>query len=300
MLLYAYQDDLKILNNNLTTISNNTSNTWEAKRNQSEINKNTLQGKIVEEFFIDFIEYLNTDVSKKRKLSYIPYDSIRLDEFKKHAPFDGLLFEKNNPYVNEIIDEINKHIHSDNFGKLPNEMFQLCRDKKIFMVEIKSSKIPDYIINNIYQKKTTISPISQEFHIQIFESLTNLDLFKYPKFNRTNGNLIHNSGDYLSWVKKTIPNMRNQSDDTILKEEIVSSLDIYTRIFVNDSLMNKENKKLFIGYFMGYAHGFDFYKNFKIMNFPSKKSKDAIYVTYPIKKSINLARLSDDTLLWGE
>ena len=55
---------------------------------------------------------------------------------------------------------------------------------------------------------------------------------------------------------------------------------------------------IFIGYFLGYVLGYEFYHPLTIMNFPSNKSKDAIYATYPISKSRKFESLFDDDRLW--
>lgn len=296
MLMFTYKDKLQH-SDSISTISINTQNTWEINRNQCEINKNTLQGKIVEDFFIDYIEYQNS--IQKNKLSYLSYDAIRADGFKKHAPFDGILYESNNPDIDQLVKLINDSVSKDVYGKVPDSVLDTCRSKKCYLVEIKSSKIPDKIKREIGLKYPNLSNISQAYHKEIFRALSGLDLFKYPKFNRTRGRQIHNSIEYFAWVRDNIPMMSSLDDSAIIEMEIKSSLDIYTRIFVNEGLYNKDNRPLFIGYFMGYALGREFYDNFTIMNFPSQKSKDAIYVTYPISKSTKFTDIFSDTRLWG-
>ena len=83
-----------------------------------------------------------------------------------------------------------------------------------------------------------------------------------------------------------------------INAEINLSLDIYTRIFINDKVTTDDGKKVFIGYLLGYVLGYQFYENLKIMNFPSKKSSKAIYVTYPISNTTSFNRLFDDKKLW--
>lgn len=83
-----------------------------------------------------------------------------------------------------------------------------------------------------------------------------------------------------------------------INAEINLSLDIYTRIFINDKVTTDDGKKVFIGYLLGYVLGYQFYENLKIMNFPSKKSSKAIYGTYPISNTTSFNRLFDDKKLW--
>lgn len=294
VVIFAYKDDLKEIDFNVNNIANNTENTWEAKRNKKEINKNTLQGKIVEELFIDLIEYENSKDANPRKLVYLAYDEFRVDLFKKHAPIDGLLYEKGNPIIYHAIDKINKSIISNNYGLVADEIIQFCRLQKIYMVEIKSSKIPWNVYSKVSGDKKKL-----KYQEKIIDELRKLDLFKYPKFNRTNGHFIHNTKDYLDWVKFNIPSMKEKDVKDIVSSEKKSTLDIYTRIFIDDEITNKEGKGLFLGYLLGYVLGFEFYENLKIMNFTSEKSGKAIYVTYPISKSTNFNNLFYDMRLWG-
>lgn len=67
IIIFSYKDYLQDINFNLNEIANHTANTWEANRNTAETNKNTLQGKIVEELFIDLINHEN----KKQTQTYL-------------------------------------------------------------------------------------------------------------------------------------------------------------------------------------------------------------------------------------
>lgn len=294
IIVFSYKDCLQKLEFNLNDISNNTANTWENNRNKAEINKNTLQGKIVEEFFIDLMHYENKN-NRRIKLSFISYDEFRKDSFKKHAPFDGIIFEEGNSNVGIAISRINSSISSNSSGQLDDITLAFCRSNRIYSVEIKSSKIPDKIYessgDNLHKVYSQLNLINQ---------LKQLDLFKYPKFNRKDGGEIHNAESYLCWVKRNVYSMQDKSDKEIINSEINSSLDIYTRVFIDDKLINKRGKELFIGYFLGYVLGYEFYENFNIMNFPSHKSQKAIYVTYPISQSKSFSDLFEDTRLWQD
>ncbi len=293
IVIFTYQDDLEKLNLNLDKIAKNTQNTWQPNRNQKEIDKNTIQGKIVEELFIDLIEYQNCQNDNMRQLSYTAYDQFRTDLFKKHAPFDGLIYEKNNPNIALVKQKITETILASHYGMLTDDTIEFCRANNVYLVEIKSSKIP----NNIYLSESS-NLLKYTSHQALINRLRQLDLFKYPKFNRKNGDIIHNTCDYLAWVKNNIISMSQKSDSEIIDAEINSSLDIYTRIFINDKVTTDDGKKVFIGYLLGYVLGYQFYENLKIMNFPSKKSSKAIYVTYPISNTTSFNRLFDDKRLW--
>ncbi|HGY2645762.1 TPA: hypothetical protein ACNVDP_003412 [Klebsiella aerogenes] len=292
IIIFSYKDQLKNINFNLNKITTHTANTWEANRKRAETNKNTLQGKIVEELFIDLINHENRK-NKASNLSFISYDQIRQDSFEKNAPFDGLIFETGNQNIDIVIQKINDFITKNQYGTLDDTTLAFCRANRIFTVEIKSSKIPD----RIYES-AGVDPHKVQFQKNVIKELRHLDLFKYPKFNRTDGGKINDANSYLDWVSKKSYSMIGKSNKEIINAEIDSSLDIYTRIFIDDKLTNKEGRELFIGYFFGYALGYDFYDEFNIMNFPSSKSQKAIYVTFPISKSKKFSHLFEDIRLW--
>lgn len=297
IIIFSPKEKFNELDLNQSIITNYTENTWEKNRDKNEISKNTKQGKIIEEFFVDLIDYKNS-ISNNIKLEYITYDQIRLDEFKKHAPFDGLLFKQGNSYIKEVIDKINEYISVNKYGKLNSSIINFCTKHKVYLIEIKSSKIPDKIYSEA--KKNYIKHLNNTtFQKDIIRSLKKLDLFKYPVFTRNNGSIIHDTRGYLQWVKDNISFMKGKSDKEILDYEINESLNLYTRIFIDDKKTDKNNgKPIFIGYFLGYVLGYEFYHPLTIMNFPSNKSKDAIYATYPISKSRKFESLFDDDRLW--
>lgn len=297
IIIFSPKEKFNELDLNQSIITNHTENTWEKNRDKNEISKNTQQGKIIEEFFADLIDYKNS-ISNNIKLEYITYDQIRQDEFKKHAPFDGLLFRQGNPYIKEVIDKINEYISTNKYGKLNSNIINFCTKHKVYLIEIKSSKIPDKIYDEA--KKNYIKHLNNTtFQRDVISSLKKLDLFKYPVFTRNNGSIIHDTKDYLQWVKDNIYFMKGKNDKEILDYEINESLNLYTRIFIDDKKIDKNNgKPIFIGYFLGYVLGYEFYHPLTIMNFPSNKSKDAIYATYPISKSRKFESLFDDDRLW--
>lgn len=292
IIIFSYKDYLQGINFNLNEIANHTANTWEANRNTAETNKNTLQGKIVEELFIDLINHENKKTNSN--LSFMSYDNIRLDLFKKNAPFDGVIFEIDNPNIDVAIKKINNSIANNQYGNLDDATLEFCRANRIYTVEIKSSKIPA----KIYESSGE-DPLKINFQKNIIKKLKKLDLFKYPKFNRKDGGEIHNAESYLSWVAKNSYSMIGKPHRDIINSEINSSLDIYTRVFIDDKLINKKGKEVFIGYFFGYVLGHEFYDKLNIMNFPSQKSQKAIYVTFPISKSKCFNHLFEDSRLWG-
>lgn len=69
-------------------IVDNTANTWQKDRTKEEIYHDTLQGKLAEDMFADFIQFYQ----KEQTILYLSYDDFREDGFEKHAPIDGILY----------------------------------------------------------------------------------------------------------------------------------------------------------------------------------------------------------------
>lgn len=96
----------------LSTIVKNTANTWQKGRDDIEKGLNTLQGKDAEIAVIKYFdEYVN--------FTYIPYDCIRIDGGKLHAPFDGLLY-KNAQIEQSLLEDTIEHIQKETLANIDN------------------------------------------------------------------------------------------------------------------------------------------------------------------------------------
>jgi hypothetical protein len=224
--------------------------------------------------------------AQNQNIVYCSYDNFRSDEYKKHAPFDGLIYESSNQNIHNAIAKINADVENDSFGRVSDQTFEWIRKHKIYTVEIKSSKIPEKdfpgtIFNSWDSQKKLIN------------NLRKRDLFFYPKYNRTGGKEIHNFQDYIDFVRQK----KNFSESNFLKEliksELASKCDIYFRIFIDKNSTNK-----FIAYILGYTLKETFFQSPKIINMPGGKSGNAIYFAFPIEKSKSLSGLLFDKDLW--
>lgn len=286
-----YKNDKK---NSIDVIANNTENTWQQDRSKTELIKNTTQGKIVEDMFCELIDYHNKASKDGKKLTYVSYDEIRTDKFKKHAPIDGLLYVEGNSNINNAIAMINKDVEKNTYGKLSYDTKNNLSDFKIRTVEIKSSNIPQKDYNNI--NKDNFSKVSEQK--KLISNLRKRDFFVYPKYTRTKGETIHCFKDYCNYVKQNFQEYHNlddkQVEDKICDIEKKDKCDIYTRIFID-----KSHTKSFIGYVLGYALGTDFFDNPKIINmYQAGKSENAMYYVYPISKCNSILELFNDDRLW--
>ncbi len=305
LLMFAKRQQLNGIEQNLNTLVEYTANTWQQNRQSAEVSKNTLQGKIVESFFVDFINLYNHNNHKQnnkrqdkhqyQQLVYLSYDDIRTDAYKKHAPFDGLLFQKDNPYIDQVIAQITADIQQGGkWGKISQQTRQLCRQHRIYSIEIKSSKIPKRAL-----PKAVSNPQKVAYQRQLIDNLRRLDVFKYPNFNRNSASKIYHAKGYFDWVRNNIHAMQDKSDKEIIYQEIANSSDIYTRIFIDDKQQDAEGNALFLAYMLGYVFVDEFYDDLHIMSFPSVKSKHALYATYPIANSHNFDSLFYTEKLWG-
>lgn len=264
-------------------IADNTQNTWQKDRKYQEILDNTVQGKIVEDMFKNFID------AHSRGIAYLSYDTFRSDVFKKHAPFDGFLFKEGNIYVDEAIERVNNDVEHNEFGKVSDNTFDWLTKMSVFTVEIKSSKIPD----KDYPKEEM--PFTKPAYQQtIIDNLRKRDYFLYPKYGRSEGKSIHSFSDYVNYVGKKTSNKGEDFISQLLAGEIKGHCDIYTRVFVD-----RNHSDSFIAYMLGYTLKTRFFENPEIINMPGGKSGDAVYFAYPIALSRGLNQLFIDGELWG-
>lgn len=119
-------------------IMNYTAETWQPDRPKKERECNIEQGKIAEEITERFIrQYYSQELSLKT------YDEIRNDDFKKHAPFDFLLWKTGTVNIAFIEEAIRQDIARtpNKFVKLSNVTRRLCRTLGVKIVEVKSTNI---------------------------------------------------------------------------------------------------------------------------------------------------------------
>lgn len=274
---YAYQDTT-VLN-----IAHHTQNTWQKKRPFEEILDNTVQGKLVEEMFENYIE------AQDAGIKYLSYDDFRDDNYSKHAPIDGFLYEIGNTFLDEAKFRVTQDVNQNNYGKLKDETFTWLTAHRVYTVEIKSSKIPDK--DYPYQKNLDFN--SWEYQKDIINNLRRRDFFVYPKYSRANGQSIHDFSDYVRYVQQLNVSFKDDFITNLLNEERMGKCDIYTRIFVDRIHTNN-----LIAYMLGYTLKDNFFENPHIINMPGKKSGNAVYFAFPISKAKHIDELTVDGVLW--
>ena len=115
---------------NINNLVSNTANTWQVNRSEQEKKADTELGKFAENSVISALEYLGI-------YKYHSYDSFRTDNFKYHAPFDGLLCNNLN---SELVDLINTSVKEDG-NKLNSTIRGKIRNMNALTVEVKSTRL---------------------------------------------------------------------------------------------------------------------------------------------------------------
>ena len=89
----------------VTKIASYTVNTWQQNRGEAETYDNTVQGKLAEYALEQYLK-------RQTSIRYLSYDKFRKDNFKKHAPFDGLIFSvhQKEDVLDQCIEAINTEV----------------------------------------------------------------------------------------------------------------------------------------------------------------------------------------------
>ncbi|KAA6230108.1 hypothetical protein FMM56_06790 [Campylobacter sp. LR264d] len=119
---------------NIQKITNRTQNTWQENKYKLTKKKDTKLGKIAE-FCVN--QYLKTNI---KTLNLLSYNDFRTDNFKKHAPFDCLLFN-DNVNIEQIINKINNEVSKFAYGSINDKLKYEYLQNKIYICEIKSTRI---------------------------------------------------------------------------------------------------------------------------------------------------------------
>lgn len=237
-IIYDYNEITADSNDVVSQIVSHTANTWQANRGTAEKGRDTKQGKQAEQAVSLFFSKYHTSVK------YISYDTIRTDNFLKHAPFDGVLVNCNKVSKTTLAEKfakINKEIADGLHGTISPELRAELYDAGIYTVEIKSTKVND-------KKRTAASFSSYDETVQIKKLLTAIcvdDFLTYPHFRRT-GDYDWNS--YCSYVQRIVPELSSFTgialQNAVKEIELASMDDFYIRVYMDEI----HNKALILGY----------------------------------------------------
>ncbi|MBQ9234467.1 MAG: hypothetical protein IJ167_10620 [Lachnospiraceae bacterium] len=283
--VFADYNELKVNNMIVNQIANHTVETWQPDRKSFEKGSNTRQGKIAEEiveFFwqIYFGDYLFTK----------SYDEIRNDNYKKHAPFDFLIWKSAELDITPIEKAIRNDIDSTNneFVKLSEYTRDLCKKKNVKIVEVKSTKIRDELKTQAHFEGDYKDTESVKKLISTIKRKD--DVFCYPYYKRSETNHNYNFNDYCIYVKSMEPSLTGYDGEELKSKVLDIELekqccDIFVRVYL-DSSAN-------IGFVFGWMKRENLLDNeviFKRMP-KNNKSEDALYFTKNLQKAESIVNL---------
>lgn len=265
-------------------IAKYTVNTWQQDRDGKETLDNTVQGKIAEYVLEKYLE-METDVR------YVSYDKFRNDDYKKHAPFDGLLYsvKTTTDILEKLIHEIIVEVSGSENGQITEAMRERLEVYKVFTLEIKSSQLRAKDYEGVEHVNL---PRTEDDYIRIVNNIRKWDYFVYPHFTRRS-NRISSFYDYAEYVR-TRREFRNQGNQVYLKNLILTEFrnasDIYTRLY-----FDYRANEIFIP---GYVIKEDFFKNPKIGKMPGEKSGMALYYMRNIADGSSFLEIERNERIW--
>lgn len=253
-------------NNHNSLISDNTVNTWQEDRSPEEKKADTGVGKKAE-YAVEL--YIRDNLNN---IEYIAYDNFRTNNFKKHAPFDGLLFDKkiDRNVVENLKKKINDEITKNKYGKISDSLKQELFKNEIYITEIKSTRITERHLSN---SKIDLNKILQD------------DFLTYPKFLRSHES-INSINEYIKYCidKKYLQCYENENCFEKIKTiEFKNMQHIYIRVYID--IKNND------AYIIGFIESEQFISKLAIKRMKKiNKSEYALYFYYPLKdgKDIDL------------
>ena len=266
-------------------IAAHTKNTWQRKRGSAETLNNTSQGKLAEFALEQYLE-------NKTNVRYLSYDDLRADQFDKHAPFDGLLYQASvDPqHILDWTNEINKEVSVSPSGQISEALRARMADDHIFTVEIKSSQLRA----KDYQGVSNVRlPRQVQDYQQIIRNIKKWDYIVYPHFTRRS-DTITSFYEYAEFVRDQ-KGLAEQSNQEFLRnlilDEFNNACDIYTRLY-----FDYQSNELFIP---GYITKAEFFRNPKIGKMFGEKSGKALYYMRSIATGSGFAQIDHDDNIWG-
>lgn len=214
-------------------IMNYTAETWQPDRPKKERECNIEQGKIAEEITERFIrQYYSQELSLKT------YDEIRNDDFKKHAPFDFLLWKTGTVNIAFIEEAIRQDIARtpNKFVKLSNVTRRLCRTLGVKIVEVKSTNIR----NDLKVESDFTGDYDNVKSVQkLLETIRRKDdVFCYPKLKRRESDPGYCLDDYCREVQERFSEFDGCKGENLRRRVIAwecenQCCDIFVRVYLD-------------------------------------------------------------------
>ena len=281
----VFLENIVFEDSNSDLIANNTYNTWQKDRNLREKIRDTKQGKVSESLIKFYIE-------SKMNLSYIEYDELRTDHYRKHAPFDGIIFNKDkisNEILRKCIDHINNDVINSTNGTITPDCRKLLNNNNIYTVEIKSTQINDRK-KDIAKKLNLHIKDRRECLLKAIKD--NDDFLTYLHFCRY-GN-FSNFYDYCNYVKDKYTDFYFLSGNSLIEKikqiELNNLSDVHIRLYIDYVI----KRAIIIGFICKES----FLENPILIKKMIKygKSEGAVYLTKPLKLAISINELENIVL----
>lgn len=229
----AYYDEHSVDHSIVGHIVQNTVDTWQPDRKLTERGKDTEQGKIAEEIVERFLgEYYRDEMEIKS------YDEIRNDNYKKHAPFDFLMWKKGTVDITPIVLSIQNDISNtpNEFVRISENTRRLCRYFDVKIAEVKSTKIRNDLklhacFHGDYHDETEVR--------RLFETIRQEDdIFCYPHYKRSESSDQYTLTDYCEYVKTLQPSLTGFSGDMLWQEVLalekkMQCCDVIIRVYLD-------------------------------------------------------------------
>ena len=211
--------DIEIEKINVDGLVSNTANTWQAERSVQEKRADTELGKFAEDAVITALKVLGLNY-------YHSYDSFRSDNFKLHAPFDGLLIKN---LTSEIVNLINNSVVTEG-NKLSAATREKIRKLGGLTVEVKSTRLAKK-----YKDRASFSGDSDDESVKrIVEELSSLDFLTYPYFTRYGDMTFDQYCGYAETHYLHTWKRGQELRDYVKQIELANASDFYIRVFVDE------------------------------------------------------------------
>lgn len=218
----------KTTDSDVKNIVANTVNTWQRGRSEQEKTADTQLGKMAEDVVMATLETIGIN-------DYHSYDCFRTDNFKSHAPFDGVLCSN---LTKELKQVINNAVQIEG-PHLSAKTRNFLRSKGVRTVEIKSTRLTDK-----YKQRNNFTSYSDESGLErLYNYLMTLDYLTYPYYTRY-GDMSYS--EYCNYVERRIKTGLSGSklESHVRQIELDNATDIYIRVFMDES----EKKALVMGW----------------------------------------------------
>lgn len=276
--------------NEVEQIVKHTINTWQKGRKPAEIRKDTIQGKKAE-YVLE--KYLHEHSMSR----YVSYDKFRRDSFEKHAPFDGLIVQKDiDPYLlNDCIEKTNADVANNKAGQISETLRAEFESKGIYTLEIKSSSLKKNDYDGITSSGREMNSRTMNDYFCITQNIKRWDYFVYPHYIRSSES-INSFYDYAEYVRHDNRfNNDQKGNQAFLHDLIVSeyknACDIYTRLY-----FDYETGEIYIP---GYIKKEKFYEKPYISHMSGPKSGRALYYMRSIADGRSFLELDKDKKEWN-